>query len=210
MSFHDTDHAAGTGQPVAAHARSLLRDAGLESYGETIELVCYPRLLGYVFNPLCVYFCRDAAKRLGVIVYEVTNTLGERRSYVIPVTGDQDGVVYQRCTKQLYVSPFTAAAGDYGFHVHPPGDHILIGVDLHEQGLPVLKTHFRGERLPLSDGTIATLLLRYPLMTLKVVAGIHFEALRLWLKGVPVKPYHASPRYASTIVRSTRREPDHV
>lgn len=203
LSFHDADHAAGTGEPAGAHARALLHGAGLAQYGARIELVCYPRLLGFVFNPLSVYFAYDAGEKLGAIIYEVTNTLRERKSYVIPVsTPRAKGVVSQGCDKELYVSPFTAAAASYGFHVLPPGERIVIGVNVREQGKPVLKTHFSGSRRELTDRAIAGLLLGYPLMTMKVVAAIHLEALRLWLKGVPVRPYHASPRYSSTTVES--------
>jgi DUF1365 family protein len=201
LSFHDRDHAAGTGEPVGSRARTLLHEAGLGHCGSRIELVCYPRLIGFVFNPLSVYFAYDAAGELGAIIYEVTNTLKERRSYVIPVTSrEQGGVVSQTCGKELYVSPFTAGAASYGFHVVPPCERIVVGVDLREQDQPVLKTHFRGERIELSDRAILGLLVRYPLMTFKVVAAIHLQALRLWLKGIPVQPYHASPRYSFTAV----------
>ena len=211
LSFHDADHAAGTGEAVGAHARALLCSCGLERYGVRIELVCYPRMLGFVFNPLSVYFGYDAEGRLGVIVYEVTNTVGERKSYVIPATqASETGIIAQQCAKELYVSPFTAAVGRYGFHVLPPGDRIVIGVAFCDQEQPVLKTHFHGLRLPLSDRAIAGLLLRYPLMTIKVVVGIHLQALRLWLKGVPVKAHHASPSYSFTTVKPLQRKAANV
>lgn len=201
LSFHDADHAAGTGEPVGTHAREVLRASGLGAFGARIELVCYPRLLGYVFNPLSVYFAYDADDRLGAIIYEVSNTLKERKSYVIPIDSPPEhGVVAQACDKSMYVSPFTAPEAGYSFRVVPPSERILVGVDLREQGQAVLKTYFKGSRLSLSDKTLAGLLLRYPLMTFKVIAAIHIEALRLWMKGVPLKPYHASPRYSFTKV----------
>lgn len=203
LSFHDADHAAGTGEPVGSHARGVLRSAGLEAYGARIELVCYPRLLGYVFNPLSVYFAYDAGDRLGAIMYEVSNTLKERKSYVIPIVGPrEDGVVSQACDKEMYVSPFTAPEAAYSFRVVPPSEKIVVGVDLREQGQPVLKTHFQGRRLELSDRSLAGLLLRYPLMTFKVIAAIHLEALRLWMKGVPLRSYHASPSYSFTKIET--------
>lgn len=201
LSFHDADHGERAEEPVGAHARRLLDEAGLARFGTRIELVCYPRMLGFVFNPLSVYFGYDAQGRLGAIIYEVTNTLSERRSYVIPVAETrEDDVVAQRCAKELYVSPFTAGSGTYGFHVVPPSDRIVIAVDFREDGRPVLKTHFSAARVPFSDRSIVKLLLSHPMMTLKVVAAIHIEAVRLWLKGVPVKPHHASPRFSFTAV----------
>lgn len=210
MGFHDADHAGGNGLTVAEHTRSILDQAGLGRYGARIELVCYPRLLGYVFNPLSVYFAHDATGALGAVLYEVTNTVGERRSYLIQAPAQDGGVVHQSCAKQLYVSPFTGAEGHYGFHIVPPAERVVLGVDFREGGRPMLKTHFRGERRPLTDGWIARLLFGYPLMTLKVVAGIHYEALRLWLKGVPVRPYHPSPKFTWTNVDTPLRDPANV
>lgn len=211
LSFHDADHAAGTGELVGVHARALLAEADLARFGARIELVCYPRLLGYVFNPLSVYFGYDADGTLGAIVYEVSNTLKERKSYIVPVAGSQEpGVIRQACDKDLCVSPFTAPEARYEFHILPPKDRIVVGVDLREQGEPVLKTHFRGTRAELSDRTIALLLLRYPLMTFKVMAAIHLEALKLWLKGVPLRPYRASPRYSFNKIETVTGKVENV
>ncbi len=209
MSFHDADHGDGSATDIATHIRKVFDGAGLGSFGARVELVCYPRLFGYVFNPLSVYFGRDTQGRLGAIAYEVSNTLGERRSYVIPVSPDRSddaSVIAQHCDKQLYVSPFTGPSGSYGFHIVPPGETVVLGVDFREEGRPVLKTHFRGTRRPLGDGAIAGLLLRHPLMTLKIMAAIHLQAARLWLKGVPIRTYHASPRYAVTTVAAPSSE----
>ena len=196
--FFDADHGRGDGRTAAEHIRATLAEAGFAYAGARIVLLCYPRILGFVFNPLSIYFCHDAAGRLSVIVYEVTNTFGERTSYVIPVGGD-GRVVRQACAKGMYVSPFTSA-GSYGFHVVPPAGEVVVGVNLREAGRPVLKTHFRGERLALSDRNLAAVLARHPMMTLKVVAAIHVEALRLWLKGVAPVKRHASPTYSVSVV----------
>ena len=120
LSFHDADHGAGDGQCVGDHVRAALTNGGLAAWGARIQLLCYPRILGFVFNPLSVYFCHDAEGRLGAIVYEVSNTFRERTSYMIPVESGTDGVVQQRCDKEMSVSPFTAHRGHYGFHVRPP------------------------------------------------------------------------------------------
>lgn len=211
VGFFDADLGEPGPDSVGAKARRLLERSGLEDFGASIQLVCYPRLLGFVFNPLSVYFCRDAAGRVGAMIYEVSNTFGERKSYVIPIVDDGDGdQITQDCAKDMYVSPFTAASGHYAFHCIAPSDRVVIGVNFREAGRPVLKTHFRGDRRPLTDGVILRLMARYPLMTLKVFGAIHLEAARLWAKGVPIVPRHASPDYSSTLVERSIREAPHA
>ena len=188
----------------------MLRAAGLEHACPRITLLCYPRLLGFVFNPLSVYFCYRQDGRLGSIVYEVSNTFRERKSYVIPVARDDGGVIAQSCAKEMYVSPYTSRSGSYGFRVLPPGERVVVGVDFSSIDGTVLKTQFRGQRRNLSDWTIAGLVARHPLMTFKVVAGIHIQAARLWLKGVPLVERHVSPAYSFTVVKPTTRDPLHV
>lgn len=206
LCFRDGDLGASGTEPVSDKARRLLDQCGLGSFGVRIELLCYPRLLGYVFNPLSVYFCRDAEGVVGAIIYEVSNTFGERKSYVIPAR-DGSGAISQACAKEMYVSPFTGASGDYGFHGTLPSDNVVVGVNFREAGQPVLKTHFRGERRPLTDRAIALAVARHPLMTLKVMGAIHFEALRLWAKGIPLVERHSSPAYSFTIVNRLQRTP---
>ena len=203
ISIRDADFAGGVGT-IADGARAMLRSAGLEVFGAHISLLCYPRILGYAFNPLAVYFCRNADDRIGAVIYEVTNTFKERRSYVIPVACDDDGVIVQGCAKELYVSPFTAPTGRYGFHVRAPGKEVVVGVSFREDDHPVLKTHFRGDRVEMSDASLIKMLLKYPMMTFKVMTAIHAEAARLWWKGVPVRERIESPRFATTIVHSAK------
>lgn len=210
LSFYDGDCGEAGVRPIAEKTRRLLAEAGLECFGARIELLTYPRILGYVFTPLSVFFCHDAGGALGAVIYEVTNTFGERRSYLIEAGGRARETLVQECRKQLYVSPFTGANGTYSFHVVAPSERIVIGVAFRDGDQPVLKTHFRGERIALTDASVARLLARHPLMTLKVVGAIHYEALRLWLKGVPLVPRHVSPAYAATIVRSPSQELGHA
>ena len=107
LSFYDADHGAGDGTPVAEHIRKTLAVAGLGQTTHRIKLLCYPRVLGFVFNPLSVYFCYADGERLAAIVYEVSNTFHERVSYVIPVDHSAGAVVRQVCAKEMDVSPFT-------------------------------------------------------------------------------------------------------
>ena len=199
LSICDADLGQPGSDPVGVKVRRLLDGAGLGSFGSRIELVCYPRLLGFVFNPLSVYFCRNKAGMVGAVIYEVSNTFGERKSYVIPTQGD-DTAITQDCDKEMAVSPFTGFSGSYGFHCIAPTERVVIGVNLRDAGRPVLKTHFRGERRLLTDRSIVRLLVGYPLMTLKVVGAIHFEAARLWAKGIPLVARQKAPAYSFTIV----------
>lgn len=204
-SFHDRDHGRGDGTPIAVQIRAALAAAGLAQAGARVTLVCYPRLAGFVFNPLSVYFCYARDGRLAALVYEVTNTFRERTCYVIPVATDATDAgprdaLRQAGPKCMYVSPFTAADARYAFHIRPPGDDLVIGVALRDGEGALLKTHFRGTRRPLTDGQLLAMLARHPLMTLKVVGAIHFEAARLWLKGVPLVPRQPSPPFAIRLI----------
>jgi uncharacterized protein len=201
ISFYDADYGRRDGCAVDAYIRSVLAEAGLEEAGKRVVLLCYPRLLGFVFNPLSVYFCYDAADCIKAVVYEVSNTFRERTSYVIPVAATHADQVHQVCAKEMYVSPFTPRTGQYSFHVLPPCKDVVLGVSLRDGNGPLLKTHFRGARLPLTDKTLARMIARHPMMTAKVVGGIHFEAIRLWLKGVPLVRRHTSGRHTISVIK---------
>lgn len=210
LGFYDRDVGKGDGLPVATYARDVLARAGLGHASHRIRLLCYPRLFGFVFNPLSTYFCYDEQDRLRALIYEVSNTVGERRSYVIGVSGDDANIISQACAKEMYVSPFTAPEGSYAFHIVKPGDEVVVGVALRGAEGPSLKTHFRGDRVPLADASILKLVARHPLMTFKVVAAIHFEAVRLWLKRIPVFEHTRSPPFAVSVVKSSSRDAVHV
>ncbi|MBS0242132.1 MAG: DUF1365 domain-containing protein [Proteobacteria bacterium] len=209
LSLRDRDLGAEGPEPVADKARRLLARCGLSEFASRIELLCYPRLLGYVFNPLSVYFCRDANGDVGAVIYEVSNTFSERKSYVIPVLGSATSIS-QSCAKEMYVSPFTGASGSYGFHCIAPAESVVVGVNFREGATPVLKTHFRGDRRPLTDQSLIGLVARHPMMTLKIIGAIHVEAARLWAKGVPLVPRHTSPAYSFTNVDSRSRNSSHA
>jgi hypothetical protein len=210
VSFHDRDHGAGDGKPVGTHVREVLASAGIATGGGKVLLLCYPRVLGYVFNPLSVYYAYDAGGALTALVYEVNNTFGERTSYVVPAGTGTDGVYAQACNKVMFVSPFASGRGRYGFRVTAPGDDLLLAVLFRDADGPLIKTHFKGAAVSFTDGRIARLALRFPLMTLKVMAGIHLEALKLWLKGVPLVKGHTSPRYAVAIDTPNRKASQHA
>ncbi len=210
FSFHDRDYANDGSRDTATQVRAMLREMGFGDACARIWLLCYPRLLGYVFNPLSVYYCHDEAGTLKLIVYEVTNTHHERKWYVIPAEPRGEGTYAQTCEKELYVSPFTTPTGNYEFKMIAPGHEVFVGVNLVEADGRTLVTWFRGEERPITDRGLLWLWLRYPLMTLKVTVAIHFEAARLWLKGVKVQDRLPSPTFSFSVYRSNTKDVMHV
>ncbi len=199
-SFHDKDHGDGKGN-LRGWVGAQLGAAGIGLQAPTIEVLCYPRIFGYVFNPLTVYFCADGGT-LKAILYEVHNTFGERRTYVIPVAEGADAVE-QTCAKELYVSPFVPMDCVYQFHIEPPAEKVLLRIDETDGEGLLLRASFAGARRPLTDGALLKALFAYPLMTLKVTAAIHWEALKLWLKGVPlIRHQKAVAKIATTVVEN--------
>ena len=200
-SFHDRDHGPGDGRPLAEHVRAIMSEAGVASERLRIMALCYPRVLGYVFNPLTVYYGLDADGRPRCMVWEVNNTFSERKSYVIPVaeTGD---IGAQRCAKELFVSPFAAGRGRYQFRFTVPDRSLTVGVAFSDEAGPLIKTHFTAAGEPLTTGTLARALVRHPSLTFKVMGAIHLEAAKLWWKGVPIVRRHRSPRYSVSISSS--------
>lgn len=194
FSFYERDHGDATEGLRAAIAK-LLDAAGLGCNWGSIRLLCMPRVLGFVFNPLSIYFCHDPDGDLRAIVYEVNNTFGQRHSYLIatPEAGGLSRTVTQRCHKRLYVSPFMEMAMTYRFAVRPLADDIGVTIRGDDASGPVIAAAMAGQRLQLTDGALLRVFAAIPLVTLKVVAGIHWEALRLWLKGVPLVSRPAPP-----------------
>ncbi|MDG2032885.1 MAG: DUF1365 domain-containing protein [Rhodospirillales bacterium] len=186
-SIHDRDH--GDGQDIRSWVTAELTQAGLTHAAHRVSMLCYPRILGYVFNPLTVFFCYDASDQLAAVIYEVHNTFKERHAYVLAVTGPPTKVVKQNCAKDFYVSPFVPMACSYKFRLQPPGEKVRVVIREEDEGGLLLAASFHGDHLPLSDAVLIKMALKFPLMTLKVMAGIHIEAVRLWLKKAPYFPH---------------------
>jgi hypothetical protein len=199
FSFFDRDYGTGA-QPLRAEVEACALRAGLDLSGGAIRLLTMPRILGYAFNPLSIYFCHARDGALRAILYEVANTFGERHSYFIPVeAGEAGGVVRQSCAKQFYVSPFMAMEMDYAFTVVPPGAKVSIAIaESNKEGLVLTATQTQ-TRVALTDAALARVFISHPLLTLKVIVGIHFEALLLWLKGMRLHARPPRPDQAVTL-----------
>ena len=188
FSIRDRDHGPGDGTPLAEHVARLTDAAGLAGEVTRVELLCLPRMLGYVFNPLSVYFCYGRGGEVRLILYEVSNTFGERKTYVVPASPGQDGAIRQAAGKRLYVSPFNHPDGRYDFTIAPPGERVRVGVALSRERQAVLSAHLVGRRRPFDDHGLARTFARHPALTWKVIGGIHWEALKLWRKGLRPVP----------------------
>jgi uncharacterized protein len=186
FSLHDTDHGDGTSTPLRVQVERHLGAAGLDIGVGRVSLLTMPRTFGCGFNPLSIYFCHQADGNLVALVYQVHNTFGERHSYVIPVVR-RSGPVHQRRRKEFHVSPFLDMNLHYDFRVTGPDDHIAVGIRASTPSGPLMTAVLKGARKVLDDHALIGVAITIPAITLKVVAAIHWEALRLWLKGIPYR-----------------------
>ena len=203
FSFHDCDHGARDGTPLRPWIERQLAAAGIYIGAGRIEILCFPRVLGYVFNPLSVWFCREENGDVRAVLYEVCNTFGEHHSYLMPVetSAGANEVLHHACTKSFHVSPFVGMDYAYEFRTRVPDKCYEIGIRERSGAGPLLLAAQTAKRSELSDGSLLKCFFAYPLMTVKVVAAIHFEAFRLWLKGAR---YHEKPSPPTQQVEAIR------
>jgi hypothetical protein len=201
ISFHDRDHGDGSG-PLRPQIERRLAEAGLPA-GGAIRILCMPRVMGAAFNPLSEIFCHHPDGRLMAIVHQVTNTFGQRHSYLLPAAAAaaEGEAVRQACDKRFYVSPFMDMGLSYDFDIVPPGERTSIAIRVGDAEGLMLSASFTAARRPLTDANLLEAWLSHPLLMLKVLAGIHWEALRLWLKGVRLRRRPPPPADAFTIAR---------
>lgn len=202
FSYFDRDHGSRDGAPVADWVRTQLQAAGLDSHEGRITTHCFPRILGFVFNPLTIYFCHRPDGRLQAVLYEVKNTFGQQHCYLIPVEDghEAENAILQSCDKGFYVSPFIEMKSTYRFRLKEPGEKLSILIRQETPAGETLVATHTGRRAPLTDAAILKMAVLYPLLTLKVVAGIHWEALKLWIKGAVFHERPAGPENAVTVI----------
>ncbi|WP_206240197.1 DUF1365 domain-containing protein [Novosphingobium terrae] len=208
FSFHDRDYGDGSDQPLRTQVERHMWAARIVPDGGAIRLLTMPRILGFAFNPLSVFFCHGRDGALRAILYEVNNTFGQRHSYLLPVdceqAAPQAGQIRQSCAKAFHVSPFMGMDMRYDFLVKPPVDQLSIGIAVCDSLGPVLLASQEAKRRPLNDAALLRVFVTHPLLTLKVVGGILSEAARLWVKRVPVHDCPAPPDHSVTIPSQPR------
>ncbi len=213
LSFYDQDYGERSSRALRSQIEEHLRTTGLPDAGHHIRLLCMPRVLGYVFNPLSIYFCHGRDGELAAVIYEVTNTFGERHSYLIPRKPSPDPIVRQRCDKQFYVSPFLDMEMSYDFRLTKPEEALSLSVLGSNAEGPIIFASMKARRFALSDANLLRAACTHPLLTQKVIGAIHWEALRLWAKGLKLRPRPGVPEMRVTSVcphPRVRREEDYV
>ena len=211
VSFHDADHGARDGSPLRPWIEGRLAEADIDLDGGPVRILAFPRVFGYAFNPISVWFCHGPDGELRAILYEVSNTFGEWHDYLVPVspgdvTGNDRGhSVRTIFDKELFVSPFIDMAATYDFSTRVPDERVSVVVRETAAGGQVLVATLGARRRPLTGRSLASVLLRYPLVTVKVIGGIHWEALKLWRKGAPYRRRGAPPVSPMTVVVGANR-----
>jgi DUF1365 family protein len=200
VSFFDSDHGDGSGRSLREQVEQNLKSAGITSSGGAIRLLCMPRIFGYGFNPLSVYFCYRRDGSLAAIQYEVHNTFHERHSYLIPVEGNAGDVIDQRCRKTFYVSPFMDMDLSYDFRVAIPDARVAVAIRAADKDGFLLAAALTGDNVALTDAALLRVLITHPLLTLKVITAIHWHAVRMLLAGLRLRPRPCPPAVPVTVV----------
>lgn len=195
ISFHPEDHGPRDGSPLRPWADRVLTERGIDLEGGRIRLLCFPRVLGYGFNPLSLWYCEHRDGRLRAVLAEVNNTFGEYHFYLLANAGEPiDWPLRDRARKCFHVSPLMDIEGEYRFRLSCPNDRLAVLIrqfDGDDRLKLVASQTGWGE--PLTDAALWRAWRRMPLMTLKVIAAIHWQALKIWLRGVPMFPKSATP-----------------
>lgn len=201
VSFANRDHGDRSGAPLRPWVEDRLGDHDLPKPA-SIELLTFPRIFGYVFNPISVFICKNESGRAFAAIYEVNNTFGDTHSYVAPLSDTAQNAHRHHAEKNLYVSPFFERSGVYKFQLLPPAQTFYLGITYRDKDdKDVFRAGWQAKRRPVSDGQLARLLLTQPWVTLKAISAIHWEALWIWRKG---GVYHSRPEALHTA--STRAQ----
>ena len=183
ISFYEKDHGERDGSSILDWVKNNLRSNNVSTDNIKVKLLCYPRILGYVFNPLSIFFVYDNDENLISILYEVKNTFGEQHTYVFKIEGENK-LIQNNCSKKFHVSPFIEMDCNYFFRILNPGDKLSVIIDQYDQEGKILFASQDGTRSDLTNKNLMNSYLKHPLMTFKIISAIHFEAFKLWIKGI--------------------------
>ena len=183
VSFYEKDHGHRDGSSLVEWIKKNLNENDINSKDIRIKLLCYPRIFGYVFNPLSVFFIYDSSEKLISILYEVKNTFGEQHTYIFKVKDDAN-LFQHNCSKKFHVSPFIEMNCDYFFRILKPGEKISVIIDQYQTDEKILYASQDGKRVDFTSKELLKSYLKHPLMTFKIISAIHYEAFKLWTKGI--------------------------
>ena len=183
LSFYDVDHGPRDGNSLTNWVKDLLANAKIDIGSGTVKLLCYPRFFGFVFNPLSIFYCYDDKLNLKAILYEVKNTFNEQHTYVFSASPSSN-LIFHKCNKKFYVSPFMEMKTFYNFRLLKPAKILNVFIKQGDEEGTLLTACQIGKRIEMSSKNLLFQFLKHPLMSFKVILAIHFEALRLWIKGV--------------------------
>tara|TARA_B110000285_G_scaffold150768_1_gene168311 strand:- start:175 stop:942 length:768 start_codon:yes stop_codon:yes gene_type:complete len=183
ISFFNKDHGPRDGSSLKNWVLDNLKKNDIESEDVKIKLLCYPRIFGYVFNPLSVFYVYDKNSVLIAILYEVKNTFGEQHSYIFKTKKEQN-LIQHVCKKKFHVSPFIEMNCIYFFRLLKPGNKISVIIDVQDSEGKILYASQDGVKSELNNNNLFKSYLKHPLMTFKIIIAIHFEAFKLWTKGI--------------------------
>jgi len=191
LSFHDRDHLPEGSHDLRAWAEGVLANGGIDAKGLRIRLLCFPRVLGWVFNPLSLWYCEREDGRPAAVIAEVRNTFGERHCYLIkPADSGSGWPLRQRHRKDFHVSPFIGMHALYEFRLSRPEERLRVVIREYQDDRLMLVATQHGIRRPFASGQLVRELVRVPFQTLKVLTAIHWQALKIWLQGAR---FHRKP-----------------
>jgi len=197
LSFWDKDHGPGDGTPAGPWARGILNQSDIGWDGTNLSMLCFARMWGYVFNPLAIYYATNADGGLAGLLYQVTNTFGERHSYVL--AGDGSLVAKHGINKGFHVSPFMDMHQRYEFRIAAPSDVLRVRIDEYGADGKTLIAAQTGTKHAFTKRNLLHLFTRHPLMSLKIIVAIHYEAVHLWRKGLRFYKKPTPPRKHVTL-----------
>ena len=183
ISFYNKDHGPRDSSSLKNWVKDNLKKNSIDTNGIQIKLLCYPRIFGYVFNPLSVFYIYDKNLNLISILYEVKNTFGEQHTYIFKSDKNQN-LIQHVCKKKFHVSPFIEMDCTYFFRVLKPTNKISVIIDQHDNEGKILYASQDGTRIDLNNKNLILSYLKHPLMTFKIILAIHYEAFKLWAKGI--------------------------